>query len=92
MAAETTTSAAADRQTTTIVEWLEGNVDGRVTRLVPQPRGRPHWFAEVERDGETLRLPVRGDPRDQKTTGAVRTNPNDAVIPAPTTGMPSNVC
>lgn len=46
-----------------IRQWLEKNV-GRVTRLERQARWRPVWFADVERDGRTLELCVRGDRTD----------------------------
>jgi aminoglycoside phosphotransferase (APT) family kinase protein len=47
-----------------ITRWLEQNVGGTVTSIVPQPRWRPVWFAEVERDGEMLDLCVRGERAD----------------------------
>ena len=43
--------------------WLEKHV-GRVTRLERQARWRPVWFADVERDGGTVGLCVRGDRTD----------------------------
>ena len=33
-------------------------------RISRQPRWRPVWFADVERDGEVLELCVRGDRTD----------------------------
>jgi aminoglycoside phosphotransferase (APT) family kinase protein len=50
--------------TARIVAWLEQNVGGRVLRIARQPRWRPVWFADVERDGERLELCVRGDRTD----------------------------
>ena len=47
-----------------ITDWLERHVGGRVVRIARQPRWRPVWFADVERDGETLELCVRGDRTD----------------------------
>lgn len=44
-------------------EWLEANV-GRVVRIVPQPRWRPVWFADVEQGDTLLELVVRGDRTD----------------------------
>jgi aminoglycoside phosphotransferase (APT) family kinase protein len=44
--------------------WLETELGGTVTGLRRQPRWRPVWFAEVERDGERLELVVRGDRTD----------------------------
>jgi aminoglycoside phosphotransferase (APT) family kinase protein len=53
--------APDDAATERVVEWLVANVGGRVTHIERQPRWRPVWFADVERDGETLELCVRGD-------------------------------
>lgn len=47
-----------------IVDWLERHLGGRVVRIERQPRWRPVWFADLERDGETLALCVRGDRTD----------------------------
>ena len=44
-------------------DWFESNL-GRVLRIERQPRWRPVWFADVERDGEVLELCVRGDRTD----------------------------
>lgn len=44
-------------------DWLESNL-GRVRRIDRQPRWRPVWFADVERDGAVLELCVRGDRTD----------------------------
>jgi aminoglycoside phosphotransferase (APT) family kinase protein len=47
-----------------IVAWMHANIGGEVTRIVRQPRWRPVWWVEVERDGEHLELCVRGDRTD----------------------------
>jgi aminoglycoside phosphotransferase (APT) family kinase protein len=52
-------AAATDQ----VRRWLETNV-GVVHALRRQPRWRPVWFADVERDGEHLELVVRGDRTD----------------------------
>ncbi len=57
---ERLTEASTDR----IVTWLERNVGGSVVSIARQPRWRPVWFADVERDGERLELCVRGDRTD----------------------------
>jgi aminoglycoside phosphotransferase (APT) family kinase protein len=44
-----------------VVAWIERHVGGRVTRIERQPRWRPAWFADVERDGSVVPLYVRGD-------------------------------
>lgn len=43
-----------------IVAWIEAHL-GRVIRIERQPRWRPAWFVDVERDGALLPLYVRGD-------------------------------
>jgi hypothetical protein len=44
-----------------IVEWTERTTGGRVVRWQRQPRWRPAWFLDVDRDGEILPLYFRGD-------------------------------
>jgi aminoglycoside phosphotransferase (APT) family kinase protein len=53
-----------DADSARVVAWLERQVGGRVITIERQPRWRPVWFADVERDGETLQLCVRGDRTD----------------------------
>jgi aminoglycoside phosphotransferase (APT) family kinase protein len=55
---------AVDDGTEQISAWLRTNVGGKVVRINRQPRWRPVWFADVERDGELLELCVRGDRTD----------------------------
>jgi aminoglycoside phosphotransferase (APT) family kinase protein len=52
-----------DDGTGAVREWLQSNL-GNVVAIRRQPRWRPVWFADVERDGETLELCVRGDRLD----------------------------
>ena len=59
-----TSVEARDRDSARVVEWLEAHFGGRVRAIARQPRWRPVWFADVERDGETLALCVRGDRSD----------------------------
>jgi hypothetical protein len=40
--------------------WVERTVGGRVVRWERQPRWRPAWFLDVERDGTTVPLYWRG--------------------------------
>ena len=47
-----------------IVAWLERELGGRVVEIKQQPRWRPVWFADVERDGETMELCVRAERSD----------------------------
>ena len=51
-------------QTERVRQWLEENLGGTVSAIHRQPRWRPVWFADVERDGEVLELVVRGDRTD----------------------------
>ena len=51
-------------QTERVRQWLEANLGGTVVDIRRQPRWRPVWFADVERDGERLELVVRGDRTD----------------------------
>ncbi len=51
-------------QTERVRQWLETELGGTVTDLRRQPRWRPVWFADLERDGEVLELVVRGDRTD----------------------------
>ena len=47
-----------------VTAWVEEHVGGRVVAAARQPRWRPVWFVDVERDGEVLELCVRGDRTD----------------------------
>ena len=42
-------------------DWVETTLDGRVVHAERQPRWRPAWFLDVERDGKTVPLYFRGD-------------------------------
>ena len=53
-----------DDSTGKVAGWLETHLGGRVVAIARQPRWRPVWFADVERDGERLALCVRGDRTD----------------------------
>lgn len=53
-----------EASTAKIVDWLERNLGGRVLQIARQPRWRPVWFADVEREGVILELCVRGDRTD----------------------------
>lgn len=58
------TTGGPDAATERIRTWLQANVGGTVITIARQPRWRPVWFADVERDGELLQLVVRGDRTD----------------------------
>lgn len=49
------------RQDQLIREWVGDHVGGSVISLARQPRWRPVWFVDVDRDGERLELCVRGE-------------------------------
>ncbi len=44
-----------------MVDWIERIIGGRVVACERQPRWRPAWFVDAERDGITLPLYFRGD-------------------------------
>src|SRR3546814_20549222 len=44
-----------------LVAFVEQVTGGRVTAMRRQPRWRPAWFVDVERDGLLLPIHVRGD-------------------------------
>jgi aminoglycoside phosphotransferase (APT) family kinase protein len=41
--------------------WIERELGGKVVRAERQPRWRPAWFLDVEREGQRLPLYFRGD-------------------------------
>ena len=57
-----------DDGTDQVRAWLETNLGGQVVRINRQARWRPVWFVDLERDGETLELCVRGDRTDMQLT------------------------
>ena len=44
-----------------LIEWIERTIGGRAIRAERQPRWRPAWYIDVERDGDILPLYFRGD-------------------------------
>ena len=59
---ETTDSVAVE--TAKVRDWIERELGATVVSISRQPRWRPVWFVEAERDGERLSLVVRGDRTD----------------------------
>ena len=57
-------ATTTDDGTQEVSDWLQANIGGTVRHIARQPRWRPVWFADVERDGEVLELCVRGDRYD----------------------------
>ena len=57
-------ATATQAETDAIVDWLSSNLGGTVTSISRQPRWRPVWFVEVDQNGRTQRLCVRGDRSD----------------------------
>jgi hypothetical protein len=55
---------APDLQADAITTWLATNLGATVTSMSRQPRWRPVWFVEAQRDGRAVRLCVRGDRTD----------------------------
>jgi aminoglycoside phosphotransferase (APT) family kinase protein len=64
MASEAHAPSCSDPAVEKLRAWLEKSLGGRVRRLERQARWRPAWWADLERDGETLALVVRGDRTD----------------------------
>jgi aminoglycoside phosphotransferase (APT) family kinase protein len=44
-----------------IADWVARELGGQITGVTRQARWRPTWFVDVDRDGETLQLVVRGE-------------------------------
>jgi aminoglycoside phosphotransferase (APT) family kinase protein len=61
---ELASEPSAPNPTEQVEQWLREHLGGRVVSMARQPRWRPVWFADVERDGEVLELCVRGDRLD----------------------------
>jgi aminoglycoside phosphotransferase (APT) family kinase protein len=55
-------------ETDSIVAWLTSNLGGTVQSISRQARWRPVWMVDLERDGETLPLCVRGERSDTELT------------------------
>jgi len=53
-----------DQETELVRDWLTEEFGGNVQSLWRQPRWRPVWFADVERDGQVHQLVIRGDRTD----------------------------
>ena len=51
-----------------ITEWIETSIGGSVAALAQQPRWRPTWFVDVERNGDVVPLCVRGERTDTALT------------------------
>ncbi len=47
-----------------VVAWLESSLDAKVVSWQRQPRWRPMWFAELDRDDALERVVVRGERSD----------------------------
>jgi aminoglycoside phosphotransferase (APT) family kinase protein len=54
--------------TAAVARWLEQRFGNPVRSIERQPRWRPVWIADVERDGEVLELMVRGERTDTALT------------------------
>jgi aminoglycoside phosphotransferase (APT) family kinase protein len=44
-----------------VIAWIEKNIGGTVGEMRRQARWRPIYFVDVEKDGETLELCIRGE-------------------------------
>jgi len=63
---------AIDAETTTVVDWLEDNIGGKVVSIARQPRWRPQWIADVDTGDELVPLMVRGERYDCDMTWPLR--------------------
>ncbi|MHB8465969.1 MAG: phosphotransferase family protein [Acidimicrobiales bacterium] len=57
-----------DPRTSIVVDWVKDNIGGDVVEIRPQPRWRPQWLVDVDRDGERLHLLARGMRVDTQLT------------------------
>lgn len=53
-----------DRTDQQLTEWFQSHLGARVTGIRQQARWRPVWFVDVERDGASSTVMVRGDRTD----------------------------
>lgn len=60
--------------------WVETTLGGRVVHAERQPRWRPAWYLDVERDGEIVPLYWRGDRGGQQGINHVYTLENEANV------------
>ncbi len=61
-----------DRESAQVRAWLEAELGGQVVSLRRQPRWRPVWFADLEREGELARLCIRGERLDAEIGFSLR--------------------
>jgi aminoglycoside phosphotransferase (APT) family kinase protein len=69
-----------------VAAWLHNSV-GPVISIERQGRWRPAWTAEVERDGETLALYVRGD-RDSMEDNMLASKEAEVLLALEAAGIP----
>jgi aminoglycoside phosphotransferase (APT) family kinase protein len=51
----------SDERMPAVIAWIEQQLGGKVVSSARQARWRPMYFVDLERDGETMPLLVRGD-------------------------------
>jgi len=61
-------------------DWVEATIGGPVVHAERQPRWRPAWFLDVDRDGETVPLYWRGDRGGQQGINRVYTLEHEANV------------
>ncbi|RYD41686.1 MAG: phosphotransferase family protein, partial [Verrucomicrobiaceae bacterium] len=54
-------SGLGDQAEALITRWVDENLGAKVVRVDRQGRWRPAWFVEAQRDGQPLRLYIRGE-------------------------------
>ncbi|BBP58098.1 hypothetical protein PHLH4_16880 [Pseudomonas sp. St316] len=57
----TTINATCDPLEEKLRTFVEGLLGGKVTAMQRLPRWRPAWNLELQREGETLQLHIRGE-------------------------------
>ena len=59
-------SVSEDRPAESVARWVEAELGARVRKVARQPRWRPVWFVDAERDGELKTFVVRGERLDAR--------------------------
>ncbi len=61
-----------DPETAVVSDWLATNIGGKVASIARQPRWRPQWIADIERDNDVVSVIVRGERYDCDMTWSLR--------------------
>ncbi len=69
-------------------DWIEANVGGRIRHYERQPRWRPAFYLDLERDGQTLPLYVRGARTEVPNNDVVLQFEHDVMVQLAKDGVP----